>query len=191
MTIDGETGRNVKRKFAWLLGKNSQARFLVGLYDWVVSQYKEKEFLLPAFSVQHVNEIFMAKDTEDVIRILNMGLEKGFASIHELITIPGLDQDDCLRSHVLETATCYQEFMYEYSRAGFFSALINKFDALRRAYKELLEGYLEKSSESTLGPKLMKGFMLLPQQFTQTGVLGKQRLSDCGSSLHFTPLCCR
>ena len=118
--IDGKSGHGIKRKFAWLMGENSQPRFLVGLYNWVIKEYEKKEtqnIFLPAFAAQHVNEMFMAKDAEDVIRIFNQGMEKGSLSVHDLIIISGPDHDDCLIKHVSRLSRCFQAFLGEYAKA--------------------------------------------------------------------------
>ena len=187
--IDGKSGHGIKRKFAWLMGENSQPRFLVGLYNWVIKEYEKKEtqnIFLPAFAAQHVNEMFMAKDAEDVIRIFNQGMEKGSLSVHDLIIISGPDHDDCLIKHVSRLSRCFQAFLGEYAREGFFSALETKFNDLRRAYRDLLQEYLKRSSESTLGSKLMKAFMLLPQEYTEAVNWQSRRHLDFGviTALH-------
>ena len=187
MAITGKSGRVAKEKFAWLLGENSLARFLVGIYDWVFKQYsakKGKNIWLPAFAIEYMNEMFMAKDIEDIIRILNQGMKQESRKsliMCDLIVIPGPDQDDCLIKEVSNLSMCYQLFLEAYYKKGFFTALASKsFNDMRRAYQKLLENYLDKSAESTLGTKLMKAFLLLPQKYMEEEHWKNRKDLDCG-----------
>lgn len=159
--INGKTCDMVQR-FAWLLGENTDARFLVELFDWLVVQYRHN-VLLPAFSIQYIAELFMASSSEDVNRIFKNGLSS--ASIHELAPEPS--EVGCHRNEIYDLAADFQRFLDEYSRTGFFSALMNKLDPLRHSYEDLLRTHLDKSSETRLGPRLLKAFMFVPKQFTE------------------------
>lgn len=165
VTVRGISGAMVQRKFAWLLGENTQARFLVNLYDWATEHYGE-DCWLPAFSCEYVNEVFMAKDAEDAVRILSAGLEKETGCVHELV--PSSEREGRLHDQLSKTALSYQEFIYEYSKAGFFSALTHKFDSLRHAYAALMEGYLQQNRHTDIGSALVKAFMIVPKEFTET-----------------------
>ena len=165
VTVIGKSGIEVQQGFYWMLGENSQARFLVNLYDWAIDRYKEKNYRLPAFSLEYVNEVFMAKDPEDAVRILKAGLERETGSAHELIS--DSEKGINLYDDLLATAHCYEKFLHEYSENGFFYALDKDFDVLRQKYARLMESYLEISSKSPLGPALMKAFMIVPQEFTE------------------------
>ena len=165
VTVIGKSGIEVRQGFYWMLGENSQARFLVNLYDWAIDRYKGKDYCLPVFSLDYVNEVFMAKDPEDAVRILKAGLERETGSAHELIS--DIEKGINLHDHLLATASCYEKFLIEYSENGFFYALDKNFDALRKEYASLMECHLEIGSRSPLGPALMKAFMIVPQEFTE------------------------
>lgn len=180
--VTGKSDEQVTLKFAWLLGKNSQARFLVELYDWVQMQYRNaetKNIFLPVFAVKYMNEIFMAKEAEDVIRILNQGMEKSALAIKDLMTSPCSNLEKVLMKRIFELTNHYQMFLGEYSRDGFFIAL-DGFDALRRAYQRLFEEYLEQHFESNLGAQLMKAFFILPQQYTEMANWRGRKYLQCG-----------
>lgn len=154
------------KKFEWLLGKNCQARFLVQLFNWVCSNFK-KSYVLPIFNTQYVNEMFMVKDEEDLIRIMNIALERPSSSIEDLFDAPNVDQKDPLQDSLYKLSTCYQEFLSEYTQTGFISALYNKFDSVRKAYSEVLSKYVSNSSATSIGPFLMKAFMLISEKYSQ------------------------
>jgi len=180
VTVDGEEGKSFQQKFAWSLGKNNQARFVVNLFNWVVDKY-EKNIILPVFAFPYVNEMFMAKDDEDIIRILNIALEKNLCSIEDLFAAPRLDQNDLLRDQLYKLSDCYQEFLDEYSRVGLFAAMAKKYDPpVRREYSQLLEMYLSKSSETPLAPLLMKAFMLIPDKYIQNNNWQWKEFLNCG-----------
>ena len=179
VTIYGQDGSTLSRKFTWVLEKNSQARFLVQLFDWVIKNY-EKYIVLPVFKTQYVNELFMVKNEEDIVRILNIAMEKQSCSIDDLFNAPNLDKKDILKDNLFKLSACYQEFLQEYSRAGFISALRNKFDSIRKSYTELFVNYLDNSTRSSIGLLLTKSFLFISTQYASESNWQWKKTLNCG-----------
>lgn len=162
-----ESGGSHQQMFSWPLGKNHQSRFLVNLYDWVLKQYKHNKGVLPVFSLPYLNEIFMAKDGEDAVRILNIALESQMCSMEDLFAVPEIDSKEPLKNQIYALTHCYQDFLQEYSKSGFFAALNRKYTPLRKSYQKLYEDFLAISNDTALAPFLMKAFLIIPDFYVK------------------------
>ncbi|WP_353928677.1 ATP-binding protein [Desulfofundulus kuznetsovii] len=159
--ISPHEGEPYRREFLWTLPQNHQSRLLTDLYRWALEEYERSGNALPAFAVPYMTEIFMARDEEEVNRLLGSALRSGKCSMADLLSAEGIDNEDEVKPLLVELSRCYQLFLKEFKTSGFFSALDKRYDALRKAYCAAYERYLEKSGESALGPLLMKAFMIV------------------------------
>lgn len=185
VTVYAEDNKKLSKQFIWLLPKNCQSRLLVTLFEWAIKEYRSrKDIILPVFCIQYVNEMFMAKDEEDLNRIMDIALEKQISSVEDLFAAPNLNKKE-LQDSTFKLSSTYQEFLMEFSQAGFISALNNKCDSVRKAYVETLEHYIKNYSVSSLGPLLMKAFMFVPVNMIE--IQGWQWKSSLHSGV-ITPL---
>jgi DNA phosphorothioation-dependent restriction protein DptH len=151
-----------KREFIWPLPENHQCRLLVNLYDWALEEYLKAANALPVFSVPYMTEIFMARDEEEVNRLIGTALESTERSMVDLLTAISPDEVDEARSLLINDLSLkYQKFLREFQETGFFSVMDNNYDELRKAYSITFERYLKASANSTFGPLLLKAFMVV------------------------------
>ncbi len=153
-----------KREFAWLLPQNHQCRLLVNLYGWALDEYRAAGDALPVFELPSVAETLMTSevhDEEEVNRLLNIALQKEKGrSMTDLLTVPGIDDTDEVKKLLLDLARDYQYFLSEFKKSGFFTALDDRYNSLRKAYDLAYDKYLINSERSNFGPLLIKAFMI-------------------------------
>jgi len=169
VTITGFSGHFLDKEFGWRLGKNSQIRFLVYLFDWVLENYRNAQYIqrcLPVFSFPYMNELFQAKDEENALFILNTALEKGACSVEELLDCNEIDTKEPLLPAMAELGEKYQDFLEIYENNGFYMALKEKCSSVQKAF---LKVYRECQTERSiyLAPILTKAFLLIPHDYTQ------------------------
>lgn len=162
--ITPHSGTIYRREFIWALPYNHQCRLLTDLFRWALDEYGGSRNALPVFAVPYMREIFMARDEDEVNRLLGSAIRSGKCSMADLLTAAGIDSSDEVKSLLGELSICYQLFLREFDTSGFFTALNRRYDALRKAYCAAYEKYLEKSGESNLGPLLMKSFMVVSER---------------------------
>ena len=169
VTITGFSGYSLDKKFGWRLGKNSQIRFLVYLFDWVLENYRNAQHIkrcLPVFSFSYMNELFQAKDEENALFILNTALEKGACSLEELLDYNKIDMREPLLPAIAELGEKYQDFIEIYENKGFYMALKEKYSSVQKAFLEVYKGCQTERS-IYLAPVLAKAFLLIPHSYTQ------------------------
>lgn len=163
ITVSSTDGDRIRREFLWALPQNHQCRLQRDLYRCAIKEYRKGTDAFPVFTIPHTSEIFMAKDKEEVNRLLNTALKKGFAMVN-LLDAQGIDSSDELKWLLLNLSKSYQEFLVEYEERGFFTALDKKYEPLRKSFSSAYVKFLEHSGVSTYGPLLIKGFMLVPSE---------------------------
>lgn len=172
VSIISRTLEPFERQFQWALPLNHPVRVLVDLYDWAFQEFSHstRGDMLPAFGVPYMSEIFMGRDADEVHRLMETALANSDCQVIDLLDAPGIDNADPIRLLLLELSTRYQGFISVFQKEGFFNALMKDFDNLRGAFADAYEKYLYESGISTLGPLLLKAFMVVGnQQATKTG----------------------
>ncbi|WP_066633165.1 ATP-binding protein [Desulfolucanica intricata] len=161
--ISGRDGSSVKRDFMWVLPQNHQCRLLKDLFNLTYDAYQKSTNALPVFAIPYMSEIFKARDEDEMNRLLQTAINKDYEMI-DLLKAQGIDKADRVRDLLIHLSLCYQMFLQQFNEFGFFYALEHGYDSLRKAFYSAYEGYLEDSELSTLGPLLMKAFMLVAQE---------------------------
>jgi len=166
VSITGNTLETFQRQFQWVLPLNHPVRVVVDLYEWAYNEYSNSMCgnMLPAFGIPFMSEIFMGRDADEVNRLMKIALGKNDCRVINLLDVPGIEPEDLLRKLLIELSTRYQNFIKFFQDEGFFSALLNEFDNLRVAFTDAYESYLQESESSTLGPLLLKAFMVVSNQ---------------------------
>lgn len=172
VAITGDTLGTLQRQFEWVMPLNHPIRVLFNLYEWAYGEFSRstRGEMLPAFAIPYMSEIFMGRDAEEVHRLVEIALGKSDCRVIDLLDAPGLDNMDLLKMPLVELSMRYQNFLRTFQEEGFFNALLKDFDNLRVAFTTAYERYLREGEISTLGPLLLKAFMLVNnQQATRDG----------------------
>lgn len=168
VVINFGDNESYRREFIWPLPQNHQYRLLDDLYDLAVKSYLTAANSLPAFSVPYLTEIFMARDEEEVNRLINTAIKSEDRSMIDLASLLDADgRDEVRRLKVDDLSIQYQKYLREFKKSGFFSVLDKNYDDLRKAYCATFEKFLKESADSTLAPLLLKAFMVVPTQSGQ------------------------
>lgn len=160
VTITPHEGESCQREFAWALPPHHQSRLLIDLYHWTIKKYKECGNAFPVFTLPYIPELFMASDEENVNRLMGTALQRGELAMINLLNAEGFDKSDPVKPLLDDLSISYQSFLMKFETDGFFSALSNKYDALRKAYCAAYQKYLKNSAQSNLGPLLLKAFAI-------------------------------
>lgn len=180
VTLQCDNIGDVRREYLWILPQNHQFRLLVDLYLWAVSAYAAGGDALPVFAFPYLAEVFQARDEEEVGRLLNTALQSGFCSMEDLLKSEGIESDDPVKPLLAKLALSYQRFLQKFNEEGFFTAIEECYTNLRIGYCNAALEYLEKSSQSTLGPFLFKAFMIVPEQLKKSAGWGWDRYLRAG-----------
>ena len=162
---------NTSTSVQWVMPLNHPIRVLFNLYEWAYGEFSRQRAgrCYPLCYSLH-GEIFMGRDAEEVHRLVEIALGKSDCRVIDLLDAPGLDNMDLLKMPLVELSMRYQNFLRTFQEEGFFNALLKDFDNLRVAFTTAYERYLREGEISTLGPLLLKAFMLVNnQQATRDG----------------------
>jgi DNA phosphorothioation-dependent restriction protein DptH len=157
-----------RREFIWPIPQNHQCSLLVDFYNLAVKGYLNAANALPAFSIPYLTEIFMARDEEEVNRLIGTALNSENCNMIDLTSVLDADgRDEARRLKVDDLSIQYQKYLREFQKSGFFSVLDKYYDGLRKAYCDTFETFLKESAYSTFAPLLLKAFMVVPIQGEQ------------------------
>ncbi len=165
-----QDNRMFTHQFYWSLPQHHQSRLLVDFYDWAFRGYIEMGNALPVFSVPYIKEIFMSRDEEELNRLVGTALQSKKCIMHDLLDPVGRDEAGMAESKNLAVNNLslkYQRFLSEFQKMGFFSALDNYYDELRKAYCSTFKKYLSSSATSNFGALLMKAFLIISSKSRQ------------------------
>jgi len=149
------------REFLWRLPQNHPARLLVSLFAWALDSFRHGGNALPAYAAPHMPEIFMARDEDEVNRLLGVALSRESRRMVNLLSAQGIAPDDPALRPLLELSRRYQVFLGDWESAGFFAALASSYDALRQAYTDAGVTFLRRRRESALQPLMLKAFLMV------------------------------
>lgn len=169
VVVERENKQPFRREYHWCLPHNHQTRLLVNMFDWAYEWFKSGAYGngLPAFSAQHVDEVFLAREGEEVTRIAGLAIQSERREVVDLLSGADVDSDDPVMDPLRKLSICYQAFLKAFATSGFFSAIDTAFDHLRQAFDKACEEYLRHSHESCLGPAVFKAFCLADLDVTK------------------------
>lgn len=180
VVLQCETFVEIRREFLWVLPQNHQFRLLVDLCLWALSAYSDGGNALPVFAFPYLAEVFQARDEEEVSRLLNTALQSDFCSMEDLLKSEGIESNDPVRPLLTKLSLSYQRFLKMFDEKGFFTAMEQRYTNLRIDYCNATQKYLDKSGQSTLGPFLLKAFMVVPEKLKKSGGWGWDRYLQAG-----------
>jgi DNA phosphorothioation-dependent restriction protein DptH len=166
VTLQHEDDKHFRKEYTWSLPPVHPSRLLFSLMKWTRGEFINSGNALPVFSAPYMAEIFKARDEEEVTRMLNTALNSDKCTLLDILTDPDYDTNDPLKWPVNELSVKYQAFIKDVMENGFFYAINNSYDELRKQYTETCELILSESRNSVFGPLIMKSFMFLPNQET-------------------------
>ncbi|OQB76592.1 MAG: AAA-like domain protein [Deltaproteobacteria bacterium ADurb.Bin135] len=159
--------KGVTRKFVWPIPKSHPYRNMASMFSWAYEHALSKHInTLPVFCIPYSEELSLAKDEDEVNRILVQALESESKNIVHLLGADGIDTHDKTYSHLMELAYAYGEFIKEAHEEGLFSALNNKFGSLDTVYRKTYKTFLvdPECKTSRLGALLFKAFFMVGER---------------------------
>lgn len=151
-------GKHIEQKYGWEIPENHPSSLLNELTERLIREYSGKnEPMLPLVGIPYINELFMAKGEDSVIRILRQGLNKStiFKDLAQINKVSSLF-DGLMRQ--------YYQFWAKVNYEGVFTALKTEFDGLRKEYEDAARRCLEKRREGN------QAFLILIKAFLITDI---------------------
>ncbi|MFB3788958.1 MAG: ATP-binding protein [bacterium] len=155
---------DVVKPFAWRLPEIQPYRIADELLQRGADILAKAEgYCLPVFHVPYYEELMLAKDHEEVHRILKQCLNEDGGEACNLLAAENLDPDDPLLPLIRELAIKYGRFLKSAKTDGLHAALLDRWDDLRKAYEKTCHAYLNDSAcrDSSLGALLFRSFLIV------------------------------
>jgi DNA phosphorothioation-dependent restriction protein DptH len=164
-----------RQEFLWCLPPHHQSRILVHLYNCVREDYQAGRDALPAVGLPFIPETFLARDADEVCRLLSIALQSEDRLVTDLLAAEGMNELEAVYRPLRDLAEAYQRFIHAFHHTGFFAALNSDFDRLQSAYREAYRKHIEHASVSVSGPLLLKAFMVVPKAAAEASDWAWQR----------------
>ncbi|MEW6378862.1 MAG: DUF87 domain-containing protein [bacterium] len=165
--------RPVTKQFAWRLPEIEPYRIVDELVRWAAQGIeKAGGYCLPVFHVPYYEELMLAKDDEEIRRVLRQCIQDEGGSIFNLLSVSDLDKDDPLLKHVQKLAFEYGRFIQKAQTEGLHTALEDDWDSLRKAYEDAFDAYLFREPEcagSPLAQLLFRSFLIVCRRRSEEG----------------------
>ncbi len=153
-----------QREFLWCLPQNHPSRLLVDLYGWAGEGFRHGGNGVPAYPLPYVPTIFMARDAEEVNRLVSVAARAQQRGWIDLLSASDIEVKDPGLAPLRELSACYQAFLRGFEEFGFFATLDKRYDELRKAYVAACNVLIEQSGQSSLQPLLLKAFFLVDER---------------------------
>lgn len=153
-----------KRSFIWRFPQYHSYRTMVNLFDWFTQRVDGNP--VPVFSIPFFEELMLAKDEEEVNRILQYALQEAHTpKVFNLLDAPKLDGSDQVVELLKKLASKYTGFIVEAHEKGVFTAL-EDFPSLESAFRDAYGAFLSDAEcvYSQVGPLLFKAFCVLGER---------------------------
>ena len=160
----GEQGK--RRTFIWRFPQIHPYRNMADMFSWIYKEGLSTGNPLPVFSIPYLEELMLAKDEDEVNRILQIGLQNTASRcIYNLLKADGIDQADKVVPRLKSLAYEYGHFIKEAYEKGIFSAM-NRLTILLEEYRIAYRTFLKDQDciHSQLGPLLFKAFCILGER---------------------------
>lgn len=162
----------VTRRFAWRLPEIEPYRVADEIFQWAAQSIEASQgFCLPVFHVPYYEELMLAKDDEEIRRVLLQCIEDEDENVFNLLNVSDLDRHDPLLRPVEKLAFAYDRFLQRARTDGLHYALANEWDSLRKAYEEACDEYLhkQKCGSSPLATLLFRSFLIIQRPHRAEG----------------------
>lgn len=158
----------VHRRFAWKLPEIQPYRIAHDLVAWAHGRIAQQlEYVLPVFHFPHYDELMLAKDDEETLRILLLCVQ---ADDNKVFNLLAADEAAVHYGPMLEClkklAVNYCAFLKKACEHGLHAALLDgSWDELRKAYEAACEAYIgdeannATDSKSPFAPMLFRAFL--------------------------------
>ncbi len=164
VVLETKTYGSLWRKYTWQLPENHQTRLLTSLYDWVLEKFAESANALPVFLMPYLPEIFMAKDLEEVNRLMSLSLKKDESDMLDLLKYLRPQERKKINDiYISDLSIGYQKFLSEFKVKGFFFAMNNYAD-LKKHVQATFRKFTENNANQMFGRLLLKSFLIVPLQ---------------------------
>jgi DNA phosphorothioation-dependent restriction protein DptH len=153
-----------KRAFIWRFPQCHAYRTMVNLFDWFKQQAQGNP--VPVFSIPFFEELMLAKDEEEVNRILQHALQEGYRpKVFNLLDAHNIDGTDKVVELMKKLAFEYTGFIVNARDAGICNAL-EGFPSLESAFRDAYGAFLSDPEcvHSQVGPLLFKAFCVLGER---------------------------
>jgi DNA phosphorothioation-dependent restriction protein DptH len=161
------------KQFAWRLPDIESYRVAHELINWAERLISKESgfYRLPVFHVPHYKELMLAKDGEEMRRVLLQCIQDEGNSVFNLIGVEDINKDDLLLKPIQKVAEEYGEFIQTAKESGLHAALYSKGDSLRQAYELACNAYLTDPNcrESPLAAIIYRSFLVVKKRASAEG----------------------
>jgi len=162
--IDENNDNDVKRIFAWKLLDVHPYRISDEVLQWVAHEIKTiQEYCLPVFHISYFDEMMLAKDEEEVHRVLMQSIEDEKNELINLLDVitPDINIQVNHLDYLNKLAIEYKKYLEKAAKDGIHSFFINGFDDLRQAYERTFDYFLNMDENSPLMKILYRSFLII------------------------------
>jgi DNA phosphorothioation-dependent restriction protein DptH len=153
----------ITRPYAWRLPEIEHYRVADELIQWAARGIKtDDDYCLPVFLFPYHEELMLAKDDEEVRRVLSHCVRDEEAQIFNLLSADQLDTADPLLRPIQRLAYQYDAFLQLANENGIHKALFSeKWEQLRKTYEAVSDAYLNDPAckESPLAALVFRAFL--------------------------------
>ncbi|HQB06482.1 MAG TPA: hypothetical protein PK712_01415, partial [Rectinema sp.] len=155
----------VSRKFAWRLPEIHPYRLADELILWAVKEKRgcRDAWHLPVFHVPYYDELMLARDDEEIRRVLSQCIKDKGGNAFNLLSATGAERGGALLKHLQALAGAYDQFLVKAKEDGLHASLLYNWNSLRQAYEKALGSYIhDKECENNpLAPMLLRAFLII------------------------------
>lgn len=176
----------IKRVFIWRFPQLHPYRTMADMFDWFSTQVDGSP--IPIFSVPYFEELMLAKDEDEVNRVLQLALQDSDApKIFNLLDAHNIDAKDKMVPLLKKLGYEYARFISRAREDGIFTAL-EGFTSLEKAFRGAYSTFLHDPEclHSQVAPLLFKAFFVVGERRDTEGSYWMWRAHE--PSLAVTPL---
>jgi DNA phosphorothioation-dependent restriction protein DptH len=163
--IDENNEKTVQKIFAWRLPDDHPYRVSDEILQWAAQEIKEMQgYCLPVFNISYFDEIMLAKDEEEVHRVLMQCIEDEKNKLINLLDAPDISQQSAFLKPINKLAIEYNKFLQKAADKGIHSFFIDDFDDLRQAYEQTFDSFLNMDENNSLMNLLFRSFLIVQER---------------------------
>jgi hypothetical protein len=138
VSVHGEgIEKPVVKQFAWRLPEVHSYRVADELIRWAAAAVDASSgYCLPVFHVPFYEELMLAKDDEETRRVLLQSIRDEGDELENLLNASELDTQDPLLPGIRNLASAYDHFLQSAKTDGLHTALLDRWDDLRKACEQ-------------------------------------------------------
>lgn len=157
----------VLRQFSWRLPEVHPYRVADELIHWAAEGLSKADgYCLPVFHVPYYEELILAKDDEEVRRVLLQCVHDEGDGINNLLKARELDTRDHMLPTVRKLAYEYDRFIQLAKSDGIHTALLDAWDDLRKSYEKVADAYLldPACENSPMASMIFRAFLIIARR---------------------------